>query len=230
MPRDPAILGHLLTSRHGVRLVSARLPIARCRPTMAERPLATARDGPGAGMRTARDGRDGTHRWRSATAVIGVAALLGFGVVAPVTAPALAASPPDTVDTGDPPPPADPTTPGGLEGPAAIPDETVVEVPPTAPGVVQGAEAALVAWLGTPDQRPRDADLLTLQAAVNLSPAGGTVSFDPGRYALARSSTGAPARASRSARRPVRESRTPGSRWREPTRRRASSRCSPQAS
>lgn len=137
-------------------------------------------------MRTALDGRHGTHRWRRAAAVVGVAALLGVGVVAvaPVTAPALAASPPDTVDTGDPLPPADPTTPGGLEGPAAVPDETVVEVPPTGPEIVPNANTLPVAWVGTPDQRPGAPALLTLQAAINAAPAGGTVSFDPNDYAF----------------------------------------------
>ncbi|MEV7963656.1 right-handed parallel beta-helix repeat-containing protein [Oerskovia paurometabola] len=137
-------------------------------------------------MRTALDGRDGARRWRRAASAIGVAALLGAGVVtvAPVTAPAQAASPPDTVDTGDPAPPADPTTPGGLEEPAPVPDETVVEVTPTAPGVVPNANTLPVAWVGTPDQRPGTPALLTLQAAINAAPAGGTVSFDQNDYAF----------------------------------------------
>ncbi|KZM35496.1 hypothetical protein OJAG_17580 [Oerskovia enterophila] len=126
------------------------------------------------------------HRWRRATAALGVTALLGVGVVAvsPVTAPAQAASPPDTVDTGDPPPPADPTTPGGLEEPAPVPDDSVIEVPPTAPGVVPNANTLPVAWVGTPDQRPADPALLSLQAAINAAPVGGTVSFDPNDYAF----------------------------------------------
>ncbi|MBD7949982.1 beta strand repeat-containing protein [Oerskovia rustica] len=132
------------------------------------------------------DGRQGTHRWRRATAALGVAALLGVGavVVAPVTPPALAASPPDTVDTGDPPPPADPTTPGGLDEPAPAPDETVVEVPPVGPEIVPNANNLPVAWVGTPGQRPGTPALLTLQAAINAAPAGGTVSFDPNDYAF----------------------------------------------
>ena len=99
------------------------------------------------------------------------------------TTPAFAASPPGTVATGDPAPPADPTVPGGLDQPAPIPDESIVESPPTASTVVQNANALLIAWVGTPADRPAGT-LLTLQAALNAAPAGGTVSFDRNDYAF----------------------------------------------
>ncbi|WP_447912553.1 right-handed parallel beta-helix repeat-containing protein [Microbacterium phyllosphaerae] len=41
-----------------------------------------------------------------------------------------------------------------------------------------------MAWIGSPEQRPDDADLLTLQAAISAAPTGGTVSFDPSDYAF----------------------------------------------
>ncbi|WP_158615035.1 right-handed parallel beta-helix repeat-containing protein [Cellulomonas sp. PhB150] len=97
----------------------------------------------------------------------------------------MAASPPDTVDTGDPPPPADPTTPGGLEQATPVPDDSVVEMPPPAsPGIVANANTVKMAWVGAPSDRPADAALLTLQAALNAAPAGATVSFDPNDYAF----------------------------------------------
>ncbi|WP_454049862.1 beta strand repeat-containing protein [Cellulomonas sp. Marseille-Q8402] len=122
---------------------------------------------------------------RRGTAVLGIAALLAGAVVLPIAPPAVAASPPDTTDTGDPPPPADPTTPPGLEQPPPVPDDSVVAMPPLAsPAIVPDANTVPIAWAGTPDQRPADDALLTLQAAVTSAPAGGTVSFDPGGYAF----------------------------------------------
>ena len=115
--------------------------------------------------------------------MLGIGALAVGAFVLPATSPAVAASPPDASDTGDPPPPADPTTPPGLEQPPPDPDDSIVEVPPPAsPDIVPNANTVPMAWVGTPDQRP--ATPITLQAAVNAAPAGGTVSFDPGGYAF----------------------------------------------
>ncbi|MHA7135423.1 right-handed parallel beta-helix repeat-containing protein [Oerskovia turbata] len=134
-------------------------------------------------MRTRQDGRTRTRARERACATLGIAVLLAaVGLSAPATA--IAASPPETIDTGDPPAPLDPTTPGGIDQPAPDPDETVVEVPPTAPGIVPNANTLPIAWVGTPDQRPSPAGLLTLQAAITAAPDGGVVSFDPNDYAF----------------------------------------------
>lgn len=117
---------------------------------------------------------------RVIAATLGTAAVLAAAVLLPAATPALAASPPDTVDTGDPPPPADPTLPSGLDAPAQTPDESIVEMPPAA---VPNANTLAIAWVGTPAQRPAT-PTLTLQAALNAAPVGGTVSFDPGDYAF----------------------------------------------
>ena len=120
----------------------------------------------------------------------GVVAGLGIGassaalLLLPVVTPALAASPPDTVDTGDPPPPADPTVPGGLDDAGPPPDDSIVEMPPTSATVVQNANTLPIAWVGTPGPTPGHRRSLTLQAALNAAPAGGTVSFDPNDYAF----------------------------------------------
>ncbi|MFJ3404083.1 right-handed parallel beta-helix repeat-containing protein [Promicromonospora sp. NPDC090134] len=127
----------------------------------------------------------GPHRWWTGVAALSTTVLLAGAVMMPAALPATGASPPDTVDTGDPPPPADPTTPDALEEPAAVPDDSITEVPPPpSPAIVANANTVPMAWVGTPDQRPADADLLTLQAAINAAPAGATVSFDPNGYAF----------------------------------------------
>ena len=97
-------------------------------------------------------------------------------------APAIA---PDDPATGDPAPPDGNPVPDGLGEPAPVPDETIVEDLPD-PGVVPVANALLIAWVGTPADRPIAPNpLLTLQAAINAVPVGGgTVSFDPGDYAF----------------------------------------------
>lgn len=137
-------------------------------------------------MRTSR--ADHGHRapgWHAVGAAgLGVAALIGALALIPA-APSLAASPPDTVDTGDPPPPADPTVPEGLDEALPPPDDSIVEMPPPAlPGIVPNANTVKIAWVGTPAQRPDDDSLVTLQAALNAAPLGATVSFDPNDYAF----------------------------------------------
>ena len=113
----------------------------------------------------------------------GAVAFAGLVALSPMSA--IAASSPGLLDTGDPPPPADHTVPDGLDDPAPVPDESIVEMPPAAsPSIVPNANTVRMAWVGTPDQRPADAALLTLQAALNAVPAGGTVSFDPDAYAF----------------------------------------------
>lgn len=136
-------------------------------------------------MRHERVRRSGMPRTTVRATILCLAAALAASLVVPVAGPAVAASPADTVDTGDPPPPADPTTPGGLEEPPAVPDVDIVEMPPPpSPTIVPNANTVRMAWVGTPDERPDDAGLLTLQAAVNAAAVGGTVSFDPGDYAF----------------------------------------------
>ncbi|TFV98319.1 right-handed parallel beta-helix repeat-containing protein [Leifsonia flava] len=121
---------------------------------------------------------------RVSAATLGIAAL-GAALVLLPTAGALGASPPDTIDTGDPPPPADPSTPGGVDAPSPDPDETVVEMPPpVSPEIVSNANTVRMAWVGTPDERPADAALLTLQAAINAATTDDTVSFDSNDYAF----------------------------------------------
>lgn len=117
---------------------------------------------------------------------MGVGALVVGGLTLPSEAPpAFAASPPGTVDTGDPQPPADPSVPDGLDEPSPVPDDSIVEMPPPAsPEIVPNANTVRIAWVGTPAQRPADTDLLTLQQALTAAPAGGTVSFDPADYAF----------------------------------------------
>lgn len=122
---------------------------------------------------------------RACAATLGIAALGTALVFLPIQG-ALAASPPDTIDTGDPPPPADPSTPGGLDQPTPDPDETIVEVPPPdSPDIVPSANTVRMAWVGTPDQQPADAALLTLQAAINATTTtSNTVSFISNDYAF----------------------------------------------
>ncbi|WP_435737853.1 right-handed parallel beta-helix repeat-containing protein [Cellulosimicrobium sp. PMB13] len=111
--------------------------------------------------------------------------MLAATMALPAVLPATAASPADTIDTGDPPHPADPTTPAGLEEPAPVPDVDIVETPPPPSAeIVPNANTVRMAWVGTPDERPDDAGLLTLQAAVDAAPDGSTVSFDPADYAF----------------------------------------------
>ncbi|WP_348789850.1 right-handed parallel beta-helix repeat-containing protein [Leifsonia sp. NPDC080035] len=122
-----------------------------------------------------------------------VAAAVGALALASLTVEskaASAASPPGTVDTGDPQPPADPSVPDGLDEPAPVPDDSIVEMPPPAsPAIVPNANTARIAWVGTPAERPADAALITLQAALNTAPEGGAVSFDPNDYAFTGSLT-----------------------------------------
>lgn len=102
-----------------------------------------------------------------------------------VSGPAFALLPPDDLSTGDPEPPDGTPVPDGLDEPAPVPDESVVEFPPPpAPGLIPNANTVRMAWVGTPDQRPDDTALLTLQAAITAAPAGATVSFDPSDYAF----------------------------------------------
>ncbi|MGI9824884.1 beta strand repeat-containing protein [Agromyces sp. Marseille-Q5079] len=115
--------------------------------------------------------------------VLGTAAM----PVAPASAigqvPALAD--PDDPDTGDPLPPDDAPVPEGLDEPAPVPDDSVVEFPPPPrPGLVPNANSLPIAWVGTPDLRPGGGPVLTLQAALNAAPDGGTVSFDANDYAF----------------------------------------------
>jgi hypothetical protein len=114
---------------------------------------------------------------------LGVGALLAAVTLVPAGGPALAASPPGTIATGDPPPPADLTVPDGLGQSETAPDESIVEMPPASPSIVPNANTLLIAWVGTPAQRPAGT-LLTLQAALNAAPVGGTVSFDSNDYAF----------------------------------------------
>lgn len=95
------------------------------------------------------------------------------------------ALPPDDPDTGDPAPPDGTPTPAGLDDPAPVPDDSVVEaLPPARPGLIPNANALRIAWIGTPADRPADAALLSLQNAINAAPAGSTVSFDPSDYSF----------------------------------------------
>ncbi|MHC5258083.1 right-handed parallel beta-helix repeat-containing protein [Streptomyces sp. UC4497] len=55
----------------------------------------------------------------------------------------------------------------------------------SAVAVVDNADTVRMAWVGTPDARPADSGLLTLQAALNAAAAGQTVSFDPEDYVFA---------------------------------------------
>jgi hypothetical protein len=56
--------------------------------------------------------------------------------------------------------------------------------PPASPDIVPNANTVPMAWVGAPGERPDDDALLTLQAAINAAPLGGTVSFDPNDYAF----------------------------------------------
>lgn len=126
-----------------------------------------------------------------------IALVLGAGAVGavpaaadtPMTAgmrgpvPALLA--PDDPATGDPEPPDGNPVPDGLDEPTPVPDDSVIEFPPPpAPDLIPNANTVRMAWVGTPDQRPADAALLTLQAAITAAPVGATVSFDPNDYAF----------------------------------------------
>ncbi|ANJ25990.1 hypothetical protein ATC03_03815 [Agromyces aureus] len=124
-------------------------------------------------------------------ALLGAALVGGSAAAVPTFAAPAVAGPvhalidPDDPDTGDPPPPDDSPVPEGLDEPAPVPDETIEEFPPPdGLGVVQNANALPIAWIGTPDERPDDAALVTLQTALNTVPVGGTVSFDPNDYAF----------------------------------------------
>ncbi len=138
-------------------------------------------------IETQTSGRARLRMWNAVVA----RALLAAGLVLFGWAPAAAAAGPvplllaaDDLATGDPAPPDDSPVPDGLDQPAPVPDDSVVEQPPTDPGVVTNANSALIAWIGTPEQRPADAALVTLQTALNTVPAGGTVSIDPNDYAF----------------------------------------------
>jgi len=129
--------------------------------------------------------------WLGALICLGVAA----GAVGLTSSPAVAAPAPssarpallapDDPATGDPPPPGGSDVPDGLDEPAPVIDDSIVETPPDDPSVIPNANALQIAWVGTPAERPADpAALLPLQAALNAAPTGGTVSFDPGDYAF----------------------------------------------
>ncbi|SKC57055.1 beta strand repeat-containing protein [Krasilnikoviella flava] len=137
-------------------------------------------------MRRRRNGSTRAPRGGARAAALGIAALsLAAAMLPAAPSPAVAASPPDTTETGDPPPPADPTTPDGLDEPSPLPDDSIVEMPPPAsPDIVPNANTIRMAWVGTPGERPDDDALLTLQAAINAAPSEGTVSFDPNDYAF----------------------------------------------
>lgn len=66
-----------------------------------------------------------------------------------------------------------------------VPSVTAAEEDAIAPvplALVPNANTVAMAWVGTPSQRPADAQLQTLQAALNAAAAGQTVSFDPNDY------------------------------------------------